>query len=320
MTTTPLDVSDELRTQTERRESSFKGFLRELWQDKAGLFGVVVMALVIFIAVAAPLLAPHNPAAQSLQDRLKPPFWYAEGDWVNPLGTDNLGRDVLSRIIYGSRVSLIVGLAVVALAGVFGVFMGLISGYRGGRTDSVIMRVVDTQISFPGLLLALILLAVLGPSLNTVIVVLAINGWMIYARVTRGVVLSVRETPYVEAAQLVGCKAKRVIFRHVLPNLTSPLLTLGILEFARIVLAEAALSFLGVGIQPPAVSWGLDVATGKNYMFNAWWLVTFPGAAIALTVLAVNLLASWLRIVFDPQEREKRFAAGAQTRAVGAGG
>jgi peptide/nickel transport system permease protein len=170
------------------------------------------------------------------------------------------------------------------------------------------MRWIDTQVAFPGLLIALIILAVIGPSMLTVILVLSFNGWMVYGRLTRGAVLSVRQTPYVEAAEMIGCSPVRVVFRHILPNLTSPLLTLAILEFARIVLAEAALSFLGMGIQPPATSWGLDVATGKNYMFRAWWLVTFPGVAISLTVLAVNLVASWMRLISDPQEREKQFA------------
>lgn len=192
--------------------------------------------------------------------------------------------------------------------------LGLVAGYRGGRTDSFIMRWIDTQVAFPGLLIALIILAVIGPSMLTVILVLSLNGWMVYGRLTRGAVLSIRQTAYVEAAEMVGCSAPRVVFRHILPNLTSPLLTLGILEFARIVLAEAALSFLGMGIQPPATSWGLDVATGKNYMFRAWWLVTFPGIAISLTVLAINLLASWMRLISDPQEREKQFAR--QMRAL----
>jgi peptide/nickel transport system permease protein len=194
------------------------------------------------------------------------------------------------------------------IAGAFGVVMGLLAGYRGGRTDNFIMRWIDTQVAFPGLLLALIILAVIGPSMITVIIVLALNGWMVYGRMTRSAVLAVRQTAYVEAAEIVGCKSSRVIFRHILPNLTSPLLTLAILEFARIVLAEAALSFLGLGIQPPATSWGLDVATGKDYIFRAWWLVTMPGIAISITVLAINLVASWMRLISDPQEREKQFA------------
>jgi peptide/nickel transport system permease protein len=285
-----------------------RGALGELWSDKAGLFGVGVLVLLVLTALLAPLLAPHDPAAQSLQNRLRPPFWSAEGSWDYPLGADGLGRDVLSRMIYGSRVSLIVGASVVLIAGTFGTLMGLVAGYRGGRTDSIIMRVVDTQVAFPGLLLVLIILAAIGPSMTTIIVVLAINGWMVYARITRGVVLSVKEMPYVEAAEIVGCPSKRVVLRHILPNLTSPLLTLGVLEFARIILAEAALSFLGVGIQPPQVSWGLMVAQGRDYLFNGWWIITWPGLAIAFTVLGINLFASWLRVAADPQEREKRFA------------
>ena len=288
-----------------------RGALGELWSDKAGLFGVAVLVLLVLTAVFAPLLAPHDPAAQSLQDRLRPPFWAAGGSMEYPLGADGLGRDVLSRMIYGSRVSLIVGVSVVLIAGSFGTLMGLIAGYRGGRTDSIIMRVVDTQVAFPGLLLVLIILAAIGPSMTTIIVVLALNGWMVYARITRGVVLSVRETPYVEAAEIVGAPSRRVVLRHILPNLTSPLLTLAVLEFARIILAEAALSFLGVGIQPPQVSWGLMVAQGRDYLFNGWWIITWPGLAIAFTVLGVNLFASWLRVAADPQEREKRFARSA---------
>jgi peptide/nickel transport system permease protein len=209
----------------------------------------------------------------------------------------------------GARVSLVVGVVVVVVAGAVGTLLGVVAGYSGGRTNSVIMRVVDTTLAFPGLLLALIILATVGPSMTTVIIVLALNNWMIYARVTQGIVLSVKETPYVEAAEIVGCRPRRVIARHILPNLSAPLLTLATLEFAAMVLSEAALSFLGVGIQPPQTSWGLDVAIGKDYMFTAWWLVTFPGLAIALTVLSINLVASWLRVTVDPTEREKRFAA-----------
>ena len=284
------------------------GLTQELWRDKAGFIGVVLIVALVLMALTAHLIAPHNPAAQNLRARLRPPAWSEKGAWNHVLGTDHLGRDVLSRVIYGSRVSLLVGTAVVLIAGSFGVVMGMVAGYCGGRTDNYIMRWIDTQVAFPGLLLALIILAVIGPSMTTVIIVLSLNGWMVYGRMTRGAVLSVRQTAYVEAAEIVGCSGRRVIFRHILPNLTSPLLTLGILEFARIVLAEAALSFLGLGIQPPATSWGLDVATGKDYIFRAWWLVTMPGIAISITVLAVNLVASWMRLISDPQEREKQFA------------
>ncbi|MBW3663886.1 MAG: ABC transporter permease [Actinobacteria bacterium] len=291
--------------------------LRELWQDKAGLFGLLVLVGLVLLAAAAPLLAPHDPTAPALTDRLTPPVWQEGGSWTYPLGTDALGRDMLSRLIYGSRISLLVGVSVVAVAGTFGTVMGLLAGYFGGRWDSFVMRWVDTQLAFPGLLLALVILAVIGPSVTTVIVVLAINGWMVYARLVRGTVLSVKESPYVEAADIVGARSRRIIFRHILPNLASPLLTIGVLEFARIILAEAALSFLGLGIQPPQMSWGLDVATGRDYIQSAWWLITFPGVAIALVVLGVNLFASWLRVAADPQEREKRFAAGRFSAGAG---
>jgi ABC-type dipeptide/oligopeptide/nickel transport system permease subunit len=287
----------------------FKGLLRELWHDKAGLFGVCFLLLLVFVAVFAPLLAPHDPHEQNLTERLLPPFWGDGGSWTYPLGTDGLGRDVLSRLMYGARISLFVGVAVVAIAGTVGVVMGLLAGYRGGRTDRIVMRTVDTQIAFPGLLIAILLASLIGPSVRTVIIVLAINGWMIYARMARGVVLSVKETAYVEAAEIIGCRPKRVMFKHILPNLAAPLSTLAVLEFARIVLAEAALSYLGVGVKRTDISWGLDVANGQDFIFNSWWLVVMPGIAISLTVLSVNLVASWLRIISDPAEREKRFAA-----------
>jgi peptide/nickel transport system permease protein len=197
--------------------------------------GFLILLALVLTAVFAPLVAPFDPAAQSLRARLLPPFWLPRGTVAHLLGTDYLGRDVLSRLIYGSRASLGIGVSVVALAGSFGVVMGLVAGYLGGRTDSVIMRVIDTQIAFPGLLLALIILATIGPTPATVIVVLALNGWMVYARMTRGIVLSLRQMPFVEAAEMIGCRPRRVVFRHLLPNLTSPLLTLMMLEFARVV-------------------------------------------------------------------------------------
>ncbi|MBN9023335.1 MAG: ABC transporter permease [Rhizobiales bacterium] len=285
-----------------------RALFEELWKDKPGFIGFSVIVLIVLAAIFAPLIAPYDPAAQSVVARLKPPVWAAKGSWAHLLGTDQLGRDILSRLIFGARTSLIVGFSVVALAGAFGVTIGLLAGFRGGRTDTILMRLVDIQVAFPGLLLILLIVAVVGPSLGTMVVVLALTNWMIYARVVRGIVLSVRQTPYVEAAEMIGCPQSRVIFRHILPNLTSPLLTLGILEFTNIVLAEAALSFLGLGVQPPATSWGLDVSTGKDYIFVAWWLVTFPGLCISITVRSINLFANWLRVTTDPQEREKRFA------------
>ncbi|WP_138466660.1 ABC transporter permease [Poseidonocella sp. HB161398] len=286
------------------------GFLAELSKDKAAFAGFLFLVLVVLAAVFAPLLAPHDPAAQSVLARLKPPAWTARGSAEHLLGTDMLGRDVLSRLLYGARASLLVGTSVVLLAGSFGVLLGLVSGYRGGRTDTVIMRVVDVFVAFPGLLLTLLLVAMIGPSTPTMIVVLAFSNWMIYTRLVRGIVMSMRTTPFIEAAEVLGCGPRRILQVHVLPNLVPPLLTLAILEFTNILLAEAALSFLGLGVQPPGTSWGLDIANGKNYMLLAWWPITFPGLAIALTVLSINLFANWLRVTTDPAEREKRHARG----------
>jgi peptide/nickel transport system permease protein len=280
----------------------------ELLHDRAGLFGFFVIVILIVVAIFAPLIAPQDPSAQDLLNRLEPPFH----SWAHPLGTDAIGRDMLSRLIYGSRISLEVGAFVVAIAGSLGTTFGLLAGYFGGKVDSFVMRVVDTQIAFPGLLMALLIIAVIGPSLRSLVIVLSIDGWMVYARVTRGVTASLRQEPFVEAAELIGCRSRRVIFRHVLPNLTSPVLTLGVLEFARVILAEAALSFLGLGIQPPAVSWGLMLADGADYLFSAWWIVSLPGIGIALVVLGINLFASWLRVTSDPHARDKRFASGTQ--------
>lgn len=276
--------------------------------DRTALFGLSVALLLFVLAVFAPLIAPHDPAQQSISDRLMPPFWLDGGSLEFVLGTDNLGRDVLSRVIWSTRTSVGVSASVVLVAGIWGTTLGLIAGYKGGRVDTIVMRVIDTQAAFPGLLLILLILAVVGPSIATLVIVLSVTGWMMYSRVTRGAVLSLKEASFVEAAELVGCRPRTVMFRHILPNLSSTLLTLAVLEFARVILSEASLSFLGLGIQPPEVSWGLDIATGRNYMFSAWWLVTFPGIAIAVTVLGLNLLAGWIRIVADPQEREKRFA------------
>ena len=286
----------------------FGELARELWRDKSGFIGFVVILLIVAMAILAPLLAPYDPAAQDVISRLKPPAWLANGSWAHPLGTDHLGRDVLSRVIWGSRVTLIIGFSVVLLAGTLGVAIGLWAGYAGGRTDSILMRLVDVQVSFPGILLILLIVSVIGPSTMTMIVVLSVTNWMVYARQVRSIVMSVRQTPYVEAAEVIGCKPRRIIFRHILPNLVSPILTVAILEFTNIVLAEAAISFLGLGVQPPATSWGLDVAGGRDYIFIAWWLITFPGLSIVATVLSINLFANWVRVTADPQEREKRFA------------
>lgn len=277
-------------------------------RQRGWILAASLLALLAAVAIVLPWLAPYDPATIKLSARLRPPVWEARGTWANVLGTDNLGRDMLSRILHGARLSILIGAAVVAASASFGVLVGLIAGFAGGRVDAALMRWVDVHVAFPGLLLSLVILVILGPGPGTVILALALNGWMVYARQIRSVVLSVRQLPYIESAEMVGARAGRILLRHILPNLAAPLITLMVLEFARVVLAEAALSFLGVGVQPPAVSWGLDVANGRNYLTSAWWLATFPGLSIALTVLIVNVAASRLRLALDPREREKDFA------------
>jgi peptide/nickel transport system permease protein len=300
-----------------RRRGAGSRFLHELLRSGTGLFGLIVLVLTVLAAIFAPVLSPASPTKQDLRNRLAPPLWWG-GSMDHPLGTDQLGRDLLARMLYGARVTLFVGFAVVLIAGTFGIVVGLISGYVGGLTDTVIMRVIDTLLAFPGILLALVILYAIGPSVTLLVIVLAINGWMVYARVARGSVLSLRKSEYVEAAEVVGAKPARVMFRHLLPNLASPLLTLAVLEFARIILAEAALSFLGYGVQPPKSSWGLIIAQGQNYLSSAWWLVVIPGIAISLTVLASNLFASWLRIYADPRQREKHLGDALAEQAAAA--
>jgi len=299
--------------------STPRGLLGDLARDKLGMVSLVFLVLLALAAIFAPWLAPEDPNGGDLSNALQSPVWHG-GEWSHPLGTDWQGYDVLSRLLYGARTSLFIGVAVVAVAGSFGILIGLISGYKGGRVDRWLMGWVDVQVSFPGLLLAMLLIALVGGSVLSVTVILAINGWMVYARMTRGVALTVKERPFVEAAEMVGCKPRRVVLTHILPNLTSPLATLAVLEFARIILAEAALSFLGLGVQHPTVTWGLDIArAGDHELFGNQWLIVYPGILLSLTVLAVNLLSSWLRVALDPQEREKKFAATATAGAEGAG-
>lgn len=288
--------------------AAIRSFLAELWHDKAAAIGLLIILLIVLSAVFAPLLAPHDPAAQSITARLTPPVWNERGSWSHILGTDNLGRDVLSRIIWGGRTTLTIGALAGLFAAMLGTAIGLWAGFSGGRADSILMRLVDIQVSFPGILLILLVVGVLGPGTWTLILVLSVTNWMVYARLVRGIVSSTRQIPYVEAAEVIGCRPSRVIFLHILPNLIAPLMTLMILEFTNIVLAEAAISFLGFGVQPPATSWGLDVASGRDYLYIAWWLVTFPGLAIVATVLSVNLFTNWLRVTTNPEEREKRHA------------
>jgi len=278
---------------------------RALIYDKLSLVAVLFLTILAFSAIFSPLVAPYDPNLQSLLLRNQPPMTAAEvpGEPPHILGTDALGRDLLSRLIYGSRISLAVGAVSVIISGVAGTVVGLIAGFRRGVIDDLVMRAVDIQMGFPSLLLALLILYALGASIWNVIFVLAITRWTIYARMARGIVLAERENAYVEAAQSMGCSERRILFLHILPNMLAPLLVLGTLETATLILSEASLSFLGLGIQPPDTSWGLMLAEGRQYMRAAWWLVMFPGLAILFTALSLNLCATWLRGVTDPVQR-----------------
>jgi ABC-type dipeptide/oligopeptide/nickel transport system permease subunit len=282
--------------------------LQDLRSDTVAMVGAVGFSLFLLMALTAPVIA-RSYTSQDLELRLAAPTLVVNGqfNYHYALGGDQLGRPILDRIIYGSRVSLMVGLGVVLVTGVFGTVLGMLAGYFGGRVDNFIMRWVDIQTAFPGLLVALTILIMLGPNLRNMMIALMINGWMIFARIVRGVTLSLREEVFVKAARVIGSSDTRIVFGHILPNLVSPILTIAVMELARIILAEAALSFLGMGIQPPEASWGLMLADGRDYMTRAWWLVTFPGVAIALTVLFINMVAGWLRSVSDPQQRFKKF-------------
>jgi len=313
MSVAPVDVDPALAIPTRAGpESAFRRALRTLKTDPDKDVSLTLFLLIVAAAAFGPLIVSASPTEPDIINRLKPPVWLEGGTWEHALGTDSLGRDMLARLLYSARASLLIGATVVVVAGTVGVTLGLVSGYRGGWLGTFIMRLVDTQVAFPGLLLALLILDILGASATMVVIVLSINGWMVYARMTRGVVLGLKEAPFVQAAETVGASPTRVVTKYLLPNLASPLLTLATLEFARIVLAEASLSYLGLGIQPPGASWGLMVAEGQEYLTTAWWTITLPGLAIALTVLSLNLMASWLRVAADPQQREKRFVGSAE--------
>jgi peptide/nickel transport system permease protein len=265
------------------------------------VFGVTVLVLMAGAALLAPKIAPWDPGRQMLVKRLRPPAWQVRGTWEHPLGTDHLGRDILSRIVHGGRISLGVGLSSVALSALIGVSLGLLAGFHGGRVDAVIMRVVDVFLAIPYILLAMGVVFALGPSLLNVILVMGVTRWVQFARIVRADVLSIREREFIEGARARGNRRWRLLLRHVLPNALTPIVVVATLELAFMIIYESALSFLGLGVQPPTPTWGWMLADGRNYLATAWWLATFPGLAIMLTVLAVNLLGDWLRDTLDPR-------------------
>jgi peptide/nickel transport system permease protein len=265
------------------------------------IFGLTVLLLMGSTAVFAPQLAPWDPGRQMLLKRLKPPMWQERGLHEHPLGTDHLGRDILSRILYGGRISLGVGLTAVTLSALIGVTLGLVAGFFGGRADALIMRVVDVFLAIPYILLAMGVVFALGPSLLNVVLVMGVTRWVQFARIVRADVLSIREREFVAGARARGNRPLRLLLHHVLPNALTPIIVVATLELAFMIIYESALSFLGLGVQPPTPTWGWMLADGRNYIATAWWLATFPGLAIMLTVLAVNLLGDWLRDTLDPR-------------------
>jgi peptide/nickel transport system permease protein len=268
------------------------------------VFSLGIIAVFVLAAVLAPLLHLANPYEQSLRLKFRPPAWEERGTWANPLGTDRLGRDMLARIVWGARVSLAAGVVTVLLASAFGATIGLIAGYYGGRVDAGLMRVTDATLSFPIILLALILAVTVGPSFVNVVIAIAVILWARYARVIRGQVLTLMELDFIAQARIAGAGATRIIMRHLLPNTLNTLVVLVTLQIGYVIIVEASLSFLGAGIPPPTPAWGSMIAEGRDFVTTAWWVSFLPGLAILLVVLAFNLLGDWLRDTLDPKLRQ----------------
>ena len=270
------------------------------WLSRIPWFSSGILSAVIFLGIVGPLIVPHDPIESNLMDSFTAPFQAA----TYPLGTDNMGRDVLSRIVGGARISLIVGITVVFVAGTLGTLFAMMAGFFGGWWDSIIMRVTDTFLSLPYLMVALVMTAVLGPSVRNIIVVLVVIGWAGYARVIRAEVLKMKQADFIRLAITAGASRWKILIRHIFPNVVNTLVVLASLQLGTTIIAEASLSFLGMGVPPPHPSWGLMLAQGRDYITYAWWLCVWPGLAIMLTVLACNLLGDWLRVRLDPKFRQ----------------
>ena len=285
------------------RRRSGGPLLRRLWKLRVGVVGAMMVLAMIVAAVGAPTFAPHDPLEQDVISRLQPPFWHAGGSLDHPLGTDRVGRDVLSRIIYGARISLAVGVLAVVIATTIGVTLGVLAGFFAGRVDSAISALVNLLLAFPFILLAIATVAVVGPSFLNMIVVLGVTAWPVYTRLVRIETYRLRELDFVLAGRSLGASNWRLIRSYVLPNLMSSIVVLSSLEVARLIILESFLSFLGLGVQPPTPSWGGMLSEGRTYIFNMWWLATFPGLAIFLTTLGINLFGDALRDILDPRMR-----------------
>jgi peptide/nickel transport system permease protein len=275
---------------------------QRLWRSRRVVFGGTVLLIICLAAIFANQIAPADPELVSMNDRLLAPTWFSHS-WKFCLGADPLGRDVLSRIIFGARISLLVGVTAVGLSGTVGILLGLLAGYYGGKVDETIMRLADIQLAIPTILLAIALVGVMGPNLRNLIVVLGITGWVIYARTIRSVVLSVRSMQFVEAANALGAGDRRTLLGHILPNLWTPAIVIASQQVGFMIIMESALSFLGLGVQPPTPTWGGMIADGRGYLVTAWHVTTMPGLVLMTTVLAVNFFGDGLRDVLDPKFR-----------------
>ncbi len=262
---------------------------------------IIMLAVVVILAVFAPMVAPYDPLKNNLQERLVPPVWTSEGTVEHILGTDHLGRDVLSRIIYGSRISCLVGIAVVLASGAIGVVLGLIAGYYEGWFSGIVMRLCDLQSALPFTLLAILFMSVMGTGIVNVIIVLSITGWMGYARLIRGQVLQAKEMEYIKASRLLGARDMHLMFREILPNVITHAIILAAFSVAQTMITEAGLTFLGLGVEPSIPSWGGMLADGRSYMETGWWIALLPGLCIMFTVMAVNTIGQWARETFDPR-------------------
>ena len=271
---------------------------------RAPLIPLAIIVIVVFTATFAPLLTPHSTTKPSLADRLTPPMWQEGGSWEHPLGTDALGRDLATRLMYGGRVSLLVAVFTLAIGGGIGTAIGLVSGYFGGRVDAVFMRSADSTLAFPIILFAILLVVAVGPNLANVVIAIALVLWARYARVIRGEVLALKERDFIARARVAGCSHLRILLFHLFPNTVNTLLVLLTLQVGWVIIVEASLSFLGAGIPPPTPAWGSMVSDGREYVDTAWWVSAIPGLAIMLTVVAFNLFGDWLRDTLDPKLRQ----------------
>ena len=295
-----MPITDEVKLDD---ESKLDSLTKKIRGHQGMIIGSVIVFAVIAIALLAPLLAPHDPYEQDLMKRLLPPFWDSRGSWEHIFGTDHLGRDYLSRLIYGARISLLIGIGAALISGLIGTIMGVMAGYFGGRVDMVVTFLITVRLSMPVVLVALAVVAIVGGSLQVVITVLGLLLWDRFAVVMRSSTLQIRSMDYVAAAQAVGCSVSRVLMTEVMPNVVNNLIVITTIEIAHAIILEAALSFLGLGVQPPLPSWGLMVSEGKDMMLFEPWLITIPGVALFLLVLAINLMGDGVRDITAPENR-----------------